>query len=784
MNSAVPPNKPADLAARSALGRRLLLMVGVPLVFFGVIEGALRLVGSGTSMVFFIPDEKTGYYCANPAFTALFMPAQFGIRPLNFRLRQHKEAGNLRVFVLGESAAQGTPEPAFGFAAQLQAQLTAHYPGRKVEVFNLGITVFNSHVVYEVARQLKPFEPDLLVVYMGNNEVVGPYGPGSAYQAAMPPLWAIRAGVWIRHQRTGQFLFSLMQRLGRSPAKAMEWRGMETFAESTVRGSDPRLEVVYQNFERNLRDILAAAASAGAPTVVSTLVANLKDSSPFVSLHRADLTAAELARWQTAYDAGMRAWHLDQAERAREHFLAAGRMDPEYAETYYRLGRLEEQRGDMPAARRNYVAALHWDALRFRPDPRLNEIIRKVARTAGPGVHLVDPAMVLGTDPASTVEPTGHEWLYEHVHFNWEGNVRLARLLAEACAGALGETGAARAAGWLDDAQCADALGLTYYGRLTMLKTITLLTGKPPFTNQLTFAETQQRMKAEFTALNREAMSAGLQPAADQVAAALRRDPLNPTLAVQLENIVFDQRNVDRALVLVEQAMALQPRSAVLLTQKANLLQIFQRYNEAEELALNCTRDDPYYYPAWQLLVEIWTKTHRAAKGRQVLEERLAKMPGNNYVRSAYATLLSRAGENGAAENQWRLILTADPANTAALEQLVGFCQRDGREQEALDLMVAASRAQPKNYLNNSRLAQIYAAKGDTAHMVTYLVALTESGPADASLYLELAQRLIDLDRGAEAVVYAYKGRKAAVAEGNPTLLRAADQLLGALPQP
>ena len=177
---------------------RLILVLGVPLGFFLLLEGTLRLAHFGTSAEFFIPDDdKPGFYCANPTFTELFLPAHFGIRPLNFRFKQHKDANSVRVFVLGESAAQGTPEPAFGFAAQLQAQLTAHYPGKKIEVLNLGITAINSHVVYEIARQLPPFEPDLFVVYMGNNEVIGPYGPGSAYLASMPPLWAIRASVWV-----------------------------------------------------------------------------------------------------------------------------------------------------------------------------------------------------------------------------------------------------------------------------------------------------------------------------------------------------------------------------------------------------------------------------------------------------------------------------------------------------------------------------------------------------------------------------------------------------------
>lgn len=763
---------------------RLVLLVGAPLIFFGLLEGTLRLAGYGTSPDFFIPDEtQKGFFCPNPTFTESFLPAHFGIRPLNFRLKKSKAADTIRVFVLGESAAQGTPEPGFGFAAQLQAQLTAHYAGKKIEVFNLGITAINSHVVYQVARQLPDFAPDLFVIYMGNNEVIGPYGPGSANLATMPPLGVIRASVRARGLRTGQLLLRLLPRFGGGGAQAPEWRGMETFAQHTVRGNDPRLEVVYANFEANLRDILALAAGAGSKTVLATVVANLKDSSPFVSLHRASLTPAELAAWQTAFDTGLLAWNLEEYDRAQTQFAAALRLDAEYADTHFMLGRLAEARGELAAARQYFLDALHWDALRFRPDPRLNDIIRRVARTAGPGVQLVDAARVMGSDAASSAPLCGHELLFEHVHFNWEGNLQLTGLLADACALLL--PGQPAPANWLSLTACAEALGYTEYGRLTMLGTIGELTGKPPFTNQLTFGEYQTQLQREVARTKVAAMSReGLLAAAALVTRALQSNPTDPGLMIRLENIEFDLRNFDRALELVDQAMQLQPRSAVLVTQKANLLQILNRPNEAEQLLLSSTQTDPYYFPTWQVLVGIWGKTGQLAKGKRTLEPLLAKMPGNNYLRLAYAALLARGGEAGAAEQELRTVLRNDPSHTSALEQLVRLCQQTGREAEAETLMREAGRFQPRNSANNTRLAQGYAAQGDAANMVVYLRALAESGPADASLQLELAQRLSDLGRDPEALVYARRGKKAATAEDNTELQHVADELVQRLAKP
>ena len=200
---------PRGPSTRSVWLSRCLLALAAPLAFALVLEGSLRLSGYGLVTDLFIPDDKPGYLRTNPNFTSAYFPEQFDIYPLNFRIARHKEPGHLRIFVLGESAVKGTPEPGFGFTSLLEAQLRSAYPDKRFEVYNLGIVAINSHVVYQAARQAAALEPDLFVVYMGNNEVVGPYGPGSVNLSNTPPLWMIRASVWLGGTRTGQ----LMKRL-------------------------------------------------------------------------------------------------------------------------------------------------------------------------------------------------------------------------------------------------------------------------------------------------------------------------------------------------------------------------------------------------------------------------------------------------------------------------------------------------------------------------------------------------------------------------------------------
>ena len=766
----------------AAVLSRLGLLLAAPVVFFCALEGALLLAGYGKPTELFIPDEKPGFFRTNPNFTAPFIPASFGIQPPNFRFRRRKAPDSVRVFVLGESAAQGIPEPDFGLAAQIRAQLRARYPGKAFEVFNLGITAIDSHVVYRAVRQAAAFEPDVFVIYMGNNEVVGPYGPGCAYLSTAPPLRFIRASVWLRGTRTGQLLEEILGRLLPSRAKARDWRGMETFTDDSVRGGDPRLEVVYENFSANLQDIVDLAGRAGIRTVLATVVANLKDNAPFVSLHRTGLSPAEAKAWKAASDAGTVAWDLGDAASAAYGFREAVRIDPEFAETHFRLGRLAEAPGETAPARSRYLDALHWDALRFRPDMRINEIIRRTARRAGDSVILADAARAMGSDRDSPGPLAGREILFDHVHFNWEGNFQMGRLLADACdRAAFGRSAASGE--WLDAAGCAAALGYTPDARLRMLQTMVQLTLRPPFTNQFTFSEDQARLKREIELTNAlleapYAKSANL----GAVRAALRLDPDNAALALRLGIMESDAGDPVRALSSLELAEALQPRSAELSRRKAQVLASLKRPDQAEALLLGSLDLDRDYFSAGAALVDLWSATGQFDRGGRFFAGALEKAPANPYLRLEYARLLARGGDWEGAARESRRIWDADPGGRpamAALELMVRCSEHQGRAGAADALTLEARPHQPGDYFNNQRLVRIYAARNDPDKVADCLQALEGSGPFNSAEHLDLAHRLADLNRGPEMLDELSRARDVARIEGNGPQAKAIDETIG-----
>ena len=772
------PTQPAAPYGRRVWLYRLLVAVGIPLALLLGLEGSLRLFGYGRPTSFLIPDEKPGYLRSNPEFASLFLPGNFDLRPLSFRIAAHKPAGTVRIVVLGESAAQGIPVPSFAFAPQLRAQLRARFPGSAFEVINTGIVAINSNVVYQIAREMARYEPDLFVVYVGNNEVVGPYGPGCAYLSQMPPLWVIRASVLVRSTRTGQLLGALAAGLAHRAAKPAEWGGMSMFVDNAVRGDDPRLEKVYANFASNLRGIVAAASGAGAKVVLCTVVGNLKDCAPFLSMHLQGLSSEDLGAWQKAYDSGRLAWTIGDAPYARERLVEALRLDPQYADTSFMLGRLDMEAGDITSARGHFVEALRWDALRFRPDPRIDQAIRDVAReTLGRSV-LLDSAEALGSDASSTAEPSGRQLLFEHVHFDWEGNFRLARLVADSCGTALyGKTGEARG---LDSAGCAAALAYTPHERLPMLLRIDVLTRKPPFTNQLTHVDDEARMARDIASATRDAGDPAVLSAAETVAtAAAAADPGNPTLDGILEGIRLDEGRLDDALALSRRAEELLPRDFALSADEASVLMRLGRFDEAWkvlEVASHSGADLDLLAP---LLSDYWTRTKRYGEGLRFLEQEIIARPHDNRLRVLRAGLLRASGDDKDAEADLRKILALDPSNEDALESLVGIFSEGGRLEEAAAASLEFADAQPRNQANSLRAVKASEAKGDEEGAVHRMLAAEQSGSVTATFELTLALKLYKMGRPYEMMLRLGRARRLSENEGNPSVTDSIDGLVG-----
>jgi hypothetical protein len=190
------PQKPAFKLSRRRLWLfRIFAPVVVLVLFGGGLELALRLCGYGYPANFFLKTEIGGkdYYVSNDRFGYRFFPPALARTPVPMRLAVKKPANTYRIFVFGESAAMGDPDPTFGAWRYLKVLLHERFPGTDFEVVCVAMTAINSHVILPLARECAGHDGDLWIIYMGNNEMVGPFGGGTVFGSHVAGVPLIRA---------------------------------------------------------------------------------------------------------------------------------------------------------------------------------------------------------------------------------------------------------------------------------------------------------------------------------------------------------------------------------------------------------------------------------------------------------------------------------------------------------------------------------------------------------------------------------------------------------------
>jgi tetratricopeptide (TPR) repeat protein len=398
---------------------RLFAAIVMPLLFMVFLEAVLRVAGFGYPPSAIVSCESKGehYYSPNMKFGWRFFPPPIAREFDPFVFPAQKSENTYRIFILGGSAAQGTPDSAFSFGRFLNIMLRHRYPQTNFEVINTAMPGINSHVVLPIAEDCARHKSDLFVVYMGNNEVIGPYGPGTIFGSFSLHKALIRLNITVRATRLGQFISSTISNIGSSKKRPTTWRGLEMFLDSQIRRNDSRMETTYQHFQSNLQDICRLAQKNNTDVLLATVGSNLKDCPPFASLHRSDLTDIEKGKWNLIFERAVAEQDAGKYGQAIEAFSAAAQIDDNYAELHFRLGRCFQALEQWDKARSHYIRARDLDTLRLRVDSPINNIIRTVATEQSErGIYLVDVADIMQQQSPNDI--TGYELFYEHVHLN------------------------------------------------------------------------------------------------------------------------------------------------------------------------------------------------------------------------------------------------------------------------------------------------------------------------------------------------------------------------------
>ncbi len=472
---------------------RIVTMTAVPVLILLLLEMGLRLFGYGYSPNVMIKNNVNGIkgYSENIQFGWRFFPRNLVQEFTPFFIPAKKSDNTYRIFILGGSAARGEYLEAYGFTRILKLMLKEDYPEVQFEVIKVAMVAINSHVVLEIIKDCAKYDPDLFIVYLGNNEVVGPYGAGTVFNPFSSNLNMIRLSIALKKYRIGQLLTSFIESIIFKKDRPISWLGLELFEEQQIRADNPRLKVVYQHYEQNLEDIIRVAQKNNSKIIISTVGTNLKNNPPFASLHRPDLAESRKNEWERFYQQGVIYEEAQKYDDAVECYLAAVDIDDTYADLYYRLGQCYWAMSQYEAAQNCYIRAFQLDALRFRADTVINDIIHQVAdNRISEGVYMVDGVKTLEENSPHGI--SGGEFFFDHVHFNFSGHYLMAKTLFNQVEKILPERIQIHKASQyslLTVDECAQRLAYTEWDQYLFYENIYDFMNIPPFTNQLYHAE-------------------------------------------------------------------------------------------------------------------------------------------------------------------------------------------------------------------------------------------------------------------------------------------------------
>jgi len=773
---------------------RVVAAVVVPTLCLLLPELGLRLLGYGYPTGFFVEIERRRAYTTNQKFGWRFFPPAIARTPVACDLPADKGTGTYRIFVLGGSAAQGMPDSAFSFGRILQVMLEEQYPGAKFEVINTAMTAINSHVVLTIARQCAEREPDLFIIYMGNNEVVGPYGAGTVFQGYSPSRFMIRASIAARATKLGQLVANVAGQLAGPAENLTEWRGMEMFLGHRVAADDPRLTKVYSHFRENLADICETAHAAGARTILCTVASNLKDNAPFASLHRPDLTDAERTQWETIYQAGIEREAAGEPAEAVAQYLEAARIDDRFAELHFRLGRCLLALAEPGRAREHYLLARELDALRFRADTQVNRIIREIgAAKASEDVHLVDAVRAFERSDKTPHEIPGDELFFEHVHINFDGNYLLAEAVFEKLAGLAPDGFGDRASNPLPPPdRCARHLALTAWNRYQNAKAMFDATSCSPFVDQLDHQQKRAARRQHLHELKRQATAPqALDEARRIYREAIARRPGDLPIRENFASMLQELGDYDGAArqwrFLVQRVPGLadwhtglgvslvgQGETAAGIEQFQRVAQFmpglalahyhlgaaFAKQGNLDEAARHYHRAlqiNPDHEEAHYNLANALMRQEKLDEAIDHYQQALRIKPDYNQAHNNLGAALLRKGKTPEALQHFRQAVQIDPDHTEARNNLAKVLLEQGDLAGAIDQYQHLVRVDPTSVKARNSLAAALIKQGNIAQAVEQFRELIRLEPDSLSTVLSLAQILAThhdprLRNGPEAV--------------------------------
>ena len=416
--------------------RNTLFTLIIVTAFFGTVE--IVLAAFGVQPALLTEDPLVGFAGNVPQFaaatredgTVLMQTANNKRRLFNYQeFPRDKDGNSYRIFCMGGSTTYGRPytDPV-SFCGWLRAYLKAADSARNWEVVNAGGVSFASYRVARLMNELRQYQPDLFIVYSGQNEFLEERSYGTL---ANLPAWLIDLNATLSDTRlytAMQHLINATKPVSPAQAKAHYELGGEVDEilnhtigpESYHRDAGLKRQIIT-HYRLNVRRMVRIAQNAGAGIIFIKPAINLKDMSPFKSEHREGLDAAALQNWETLYQEARALQEAGDAAGALAVYRQALDIDDRHAELHFRIGRAHFELQQYAEAEQAFRRAVEEDIAPLRILEPMQQSLAEVA--AAEQVPLIDFPAIIRQAYLTEYEHAvfGKEYFPDHVHANMEG---------------------------------------------------------------------------------------------------------------------------------------------------------------------------------------------------------------------------------------------------------------------------------------------------------------------------------------------------------------------------
>jgi len=367
------------------------LMAMLPVLFFGLLELGLRVVGySYNSGVWVeITENESGI---NPQIARRYFHTITDLpTTIEDVFSSSKKPRTFRVFVLGGSSAAGYPYMPLGsFSRYIRKRLEIVYPNSIIEVVNISMTAVNSYTIRDLIPDVIKKDPDLILIYAGHNEYYGAYGVGSAESIGTSRAF-INSMIFLNRFKTVILIRDGLNRIKRLLSKNVKMSGtlMSRMAkDQEIILNSKSYQTGLNQFTENMRDVIQMVQKKKIPIVFGTLVSNLRDQKPFVSIRTETVPAAN-----PIFAEANAAYKLDDFQKS---------------DSLYRY-------------------AKDLDALRFRASEDINEIILQLGEEYHIPIARIDSAFQV-KNPHGII---GKNLMTDHLHPTLDGQKLIGKTFYE-----------------------------------------------------------------------------------------------------------------------------------------------------------------------------------------------------------------------------------------------------------------------------------------------------------------------------------------------------------------